>query len=84
MVAEEAPEAAPRVAYVLPVGDVGTLAVYAVARGEVYAYARTAAQLALGYRDGRALAGPFGAFVRGRPSTDLERAIATRCPPSLE
>ena len=56
MAAEQAPEAAPWVAYVLPVGDVGTLAVYAVARGEVYAYARAATQLALGYRDGKALA----------------------------
>ena len=81
MAVAAAPEACPWVAYALPAGEVGTLAVFALSRGEVFTHARAAAQLALGYREGRT--GPSGSFVYGHATTDMERAIMARCPTAL-
>ena len=66
--------------FVLLVGGTGTLAVYALAREDTYLHARSAAQLALSIREGRASVGPFGAFAYGAPTDDVEKAIMTGAP----
>ena len=75
---------APWVAFVLPVRGTGTLAVYALRREDVHQHARSAAQLALGIREGRALEGPYGSFRPMAAADDLQRAIMLECPSEME